>query len=492
MTNLTPYPGTDYPGVWDVEYKYQTLAGDMSYMVSNGGGIGSSSSTYAYATWLWSRGLSFLNRDGERIGLFATRSSGSTTYGITAPDYITKSGDTYGYYQIVNWSNKRNTTTIQAWGDDLTGWKSKYYVYYTVTGTGTGAYTYSYKDQITDTLDVRDSKYYRLLAANEGRGSAGSTTTSFELRGGSSSYPSLYNTIWYYFKVWKNFYLENYYIPLPKGTWLPDGRQLPYNTFYDIINNIWGDPISDDYIMDLYALGADHTQTNNKIDYFTAWNYNSEDINLIGKCIQANCPGYQYPDELSNQIATYANNEIMPLYKTTADTANHVQGTWYFNGYAWIPARLIQIQASNSFDITSTSGIVALKGDTRNTSTTYNTYLNPTATSTSTKQTFTTETITNVYAISNNRYWSGKVWIPTEYTSNSTVAETKTYVVSVDYLNVYQYPIANDAYKVSQLQSGDRITSNAALTKDEYWKQININGTNYWIDSYNTTQELVQ
>jgi len=41
----------------------------------------------------------------------------------------------------------------------------------------------------------------------------------------------------YYIKVWHDYFLAHYFIPLPKGYYLPDGRQVPYNTFYDIVTN---------------------------------------------------------------------------------------------------------------------------------------------------------------------------------------------------------------------------------------------------------------
>lgn len=491
--NFTYSPGNDYPGIWDIELKYQALAGSGQHLLNAGGGTGNTQATYAYIAWLWSNALTLFNSKGSRVSsLYYYSSNGghSDTY-LLGPDYKTKTSGVYDYYQIVNWSNKRNTTNVFAWGDDLTGYKSPYYIYYRAKNEYNNEQ--SYTDKITDTLDVRASKYYRLAKSTNGLGIAGRITDKFTLSGGNAEYSDLYKVIWYYFKVWKNFYLEHYYIPLPKGTWLPDGRQLPYDTFYDVINNKYGTPTDDTCQIDIYELKKDHTKINNKVDYFKSWTFNTEDVQLIGKCLKANCPGYQYPNELSNQIGTYVVDHIMPIYKTTSDSENRVQGTWYFNGYAWIPARWIEIQPSDSYSITPYLDTVALKGAERNTATTYNTSKEPDSTTLYSSITFTTETITKVYAISSaDKYWNGLVWIPRSYTSNKTNNEDKTYVVSTNYLNVYSYPIADDVYKVSRLQSGDKFTSNAALYRDDNWKRININGTNYWVDSYNTTQELVQ
>ena len=61
----------------------------------------------------------------------------------------------------------------------------------------------------------------------------------------------------YYLKVWKNFFLEHYYVPVARGAWLEDGRQVPYNTVYDIITNTII-PITDEsaaYNNKVYSIG---------------------------------------------------------------------------------------------------------------------------------------------------------------------------------------------------------------------------------------------
>lgn len=524
--DCAPKVGT---GLWDIEFKNQKLTGPSKELLYES--YNSMAGTYyrvGARNWTFSTSSiayqsdydSGLNSDGGmpswRYRSRRYTPAGSASYGQT---YFTLAGVTFtpteSFYTINNWSNKRNASLITSYGNDLTNWHSDTYIRYQ-TDTG-------YQNQkISRTLDMRDEKYYRWGAADTNQkyfegiltpdpdyeyynlnnnsypkftiGSGSQKISEVSAPGSQyNGYHALHDTIWYYIKVWKNYYLEHYYIPLPKGAWLADGRQIPYNTFYDVITNTICENLEEPaypivtapYI---YKLGAE--PVGDSVDYFEYWSYNYTDCTLTARTTE-DIIGYKDPDVLSIQLTNYPQGMVMPVRRYTADAENRVIGEWYFNGYAWVQSDKLELLASDEYIITDLKDSAAVKGDRRNTATKYNGYLTPKAQTGSEKTSFTAETVITLYGECGDFYWSGINWIPKTYTSKTTVAETDPYVVAIDYLNMYKYPIANDLYKVVRLQSGDRIQTESHLYKDEHWKYITVNGVKGWIDGYNTITPIL-
>lgn len=109
----------------------------------------------------------------------------------------------------------------------------------------------------------------------------------------------------------------------------------------------------------------------------------------------------------------------------------------------------------------------------------------------SSKNSFTTERVERVYYSANDFYWNGILWIPAAYTDNYKVLwnETKTYVVQTPNIYTYQYPIQTQAYRVTNMLAGDRLTVIGNLGKDSNWLLLE-NGN--WVFDNDTITELEQ
>lgn len=385
---------------------------------------------------------------------------------LTNSDYFISSNRPY--YNIYNVSNKRKDKqlTVSA-GNDLTNEViSNFYV--------------------QDTFRSYDEYKFNGLYLGGGVISNGyipssdmdTTQLSVNKNGG---------VVWYYLKVYKHFYLQNYFIGVPKGTWLPNGERMPENGFYDLITQkthvVVPNYRVDSYRMsgntspDAYVLGKPATGTPS--DYFEGWDFVSTDVNYIGKTNGANGI-YKYPDIYSQQIASLNSSVILPITKETSDAANRVIGTWYFVGCGWIQANQVSLLPNGSYDIQALSKIVTLKGDTSNKATTYYGYLGPdeSMSTTHTGHKFKTEQRIKIYFECNDFYFTQYGWIPAAYTDDNIVENTNVYIVAVDSIKVYSCPILSDTYKVKTELLGERLEAVANLVKDPLWIKL---GPDKWI-----------
>jgi len=436
---------------------------------------------------------------------------------------ITATGaDQYAYYTIGNLSNKRNTSVVYTYGNDISKWS--YGKYEVVTGAVDNQPNNLTHETITDTMNTKQEKYH-LWWHDRAETPASYTSTNLRIGAGGTMDTSshsqydgryhLFNCIWYYIKIWHNYYLEHYFIPLPKGTWLSDGRQMPYDGFFDIITNTIGEPdmrLTPGYDPEgkvptnpnaqtywsvqqqksvyptIYKLGD--AITGSTVDFFERWNYDYDDVNYVVKTTET-IPGYKHPDLMSETIVdSYYNGTIMPITKVTSDSANKVQGTWYFNGLAWVQADKCEILPITDYPMTALTKIVAIKGDS-DTSTTFTGYFDPFNEESWHKMAYNSETTTNVYFTCRDKfYWDGRRWVAIDTTSDYTEEINKTYIVAVDYLPVYKYPISNNVHQTTRLQSGDRVQAVARLVRNYNWVKIMIGSDERWINIDNTTTEL--
>lgn len=279
---------------------------------------------------------------------------------------------------------------------------------------------------------------------------------------GNKNYP------FFYLKVWQNYNLIHYYVPVARGTWLEDGRQIQNNTLYDIITNTILEGNEDIKVYHTGTLIQDETE----YSPFDAWTFETTECNQPIKASKATI-GYKYPDVLAKKLAEYEENTVMPAFKYTEDAKNHVSGKWYYNGYAWVQGSDVTMITDETYTISEKRDTVALKGDELETAVTYKAYYAPSTNSNSKITSFTTETLTDIKAVCSSWYWNGLYWIPVSYTSDYTTEDNTLYVVASDYIAVYSYPLEKDAYRINRIQSGDRITSVKLLTKNNDWKYIN-------------------
>lgn len=542
IQNFSLTPQLTDNGHWDIELKYQdidTMSFGNDPKIENGHAL-----------------IFFPKNNKEQVTLFGGQGN---SWAYASDSYTTKSGNTitnhpgWGYtvdnkripintfnYGIANFSNRRNTSAVWCQGNDLTGYQSEKYVY-DLNGNS---------DVITRALDTRQSKYYQFSKweATKKKYDAGeydddsnyhpvanknedwvhdiqTTTENLIFSGGSQ--PTYVTTgsggpysgstsctkgwtplttprILYYFKVWKDFNLVQYWIPVPKGMYLPNGQQVSHNTMYEILSNTLAEP----YIFSDEIAGS--TASNRKYETVSGdptiiklgqpitpedynwlldrWTgYTKEEINLIGKA-KTTTKVFDVPSEEGRLLTTYPANFVMPLYEQTADSEYGVQGSWYYNGFGWVKGSYITVLPSTTYSINRIKQEMGIKGDTRNTGVAYNAYLAPDANKSTSAIKFTSELSAIALAETDDFIYTGYAWVPKAYTELYTEPVSATYAVSVAQLKVYKYPIADDAFLVGARLRGERITPNKQLIKDNYWKYIENEG---WVDTFEATSEVV-
>ena len=538
--NIIPGKQNTPAGVWDVEWKY--------------GGSLQSLSSYAYTdptnyTQVWPG----LSEGGAIWGYFADTRTG-LSYDTAEMMCLGGAGNLPNAasrpFTITNISNKRNVTQVYAWGNDVNGYQSSFYGVYKTGGKGVSqeigsdmVLNKTVNMQLEGFDQLRKAKYlsdiyddYKdWVAANVGPTGevsdlnihydwadwdgnivhshprmwqmVGNTKTIEQKSHDLNLDYLLYNKIgnititgsddhpFYYLKVWKNFFLEHYYVPVARGAWLEDGRQVPYNTVYDIITNTII-PITNEsaaYNNKVYSIG-ELISADTVYSPFDNWSFEYDSCASI---VQATGPvqTYKYPDELSTQMTVHPTNMIIPVTRVTEDSAHHVSGRWYYDGTAWFKAADVTLLSNDAFTITEFAQAreIALKGDTPDTMSTYQVFLNPDTGATTASKTFTVDTIVSILAECGDYYWSRTFgWIPKAYTEDNYETIDIDYVVSMSKLKVYQYPLRNsttlDQYQIGQLSSGDRIHATKKLVKDENWQYIENTG---WIRVQDAVQELI-
>lgn len=306
---------------------------------------------------------------------------------------------------------------------------------------------------------------------------------------GSNDHP------FYYLKVWRNYFLEHYYVPVARGAWLEDGRQVPYNTVYDIITNtiITIDDTSAAANNKVYSIG---TAVNASTVYspFDSWDFDYDSCNLVARVITS-AQRYNYPDELAVKQTVHPQDMIVPITRVTEDSANNVIGKWYYDGAGWFKASDVTLLSNDAFTITTFAQpkLIATKGDTADTMSTYQVFLNPDTGATTNSKTFTVDQVFTMLGECGDYYWSKTSgWIPKAYTEDNYETIDIDYVVSTTTLKVYEYPLRNstclDQYQIDQFMAGDRIHATKKLVKDNNWQYIENTG---WIRVQDAVQELI-
>ena len=421
------------------------------------------------------------------------------------------------YYSIINFSNKRNASAVWAEGNDLTNYQSNYKIGST---------------QITENLNLENPEFYTFTYDQQN-----STKPEYEILSMGSQKVGAMRTyitsdywtttmhgssywfyqsvkevekpyVYYYIKVWEDYYLKHYFIPLPKGYYLPNGTQVPYNTFYDVITGELCETTkvpyhsshnpSEGYVTayspegypQIFRVGEPIVK-DNQFDYFGTWNnYSVDDVDYITQITTATT-SHKDPDALAIERNNLEVDLVVPVKGVTADAANKVIGEWYkVYDNSWFKSSDATILPSGTYTITPCDKYIALKDTsehegTRNQAITYFGYLNPGGDRATTS--VTTETAAHATAEHEDMYFIGNTWWPKSATEDNAEDIEVRYAVSADRLPVYSIPIAKDEYKVDMLLSGARITATKKLTYDNYWQYI---GTG-WVDTENNVSEVI-
>lgn len=325
---------------------------------------------------------------------------------------------------------------------------------------------------------------------------------------------------WNYCYSYYNFLMAHYWIPVPKGLrYRRNGQNLriPNNGFYDLITGEFKGPhtVADGPLpvrwsqfgaswVKLYPTidgRADIWLRNEKVDmykdsynYFNGWNFVSTDRDYIVKT-KGKTPSFKYPDNYATPVRSLASGLVIPVSKSTSDSANNVEGEWYFSGDQWFESNKGEIYAG-SFDKTKLTKlrqqIYLLNTPTK--TLTFYTHLDPSTLTTSTDESSYSygqapAVLTTYYSYTNDVgtfYFDGAYWVPQDYTDKNITEHNKNYAIAraTDY---YSGPIADDEYKVGTYHYGDRITVPYVATNNPDWGYTGIG----WIQLANNTSEVV-
>ena len=538
--NFTPIPSTceTAAGIWDIEWKKGSALRDAvsktpyTHMDSDGIGmlVGGGIQAAAYYEQIYI--------SGSRVNNYYTYEQG-TPKNLPALSANRK-------YVITNISNKRNATSIYSYGNDTTGFQSPYYVVRRSGGKGISAEIKENDVEIIKSLDLRNEEFDQLRRMkytaeiskeyHEWINSIDWSTIEDEMNyiwttwDGETEYsnpdhsytwgntrylvPAKHNLYspekmaasildeiyasgttsspFYYLKIWKNYYLEHYYVPVARGTWLEDGRQVPYNTVYDIITNTICEceDIEAAAYNQVFEVGEEVTEEN-LFSPFDSWNFDYTDCNYNIQTT-ATVKAYKYPDVLAVELTEYPTGSVIPVRRYTADAANKVIGEWYYNGYAWFQTTDTTILPTDTYVVEDATPVkmLALKGTTADTAKSYKAFLEPAEGTTTDAKTYTSESVVGMRYKSGDFYWNEiSGWIPVQATEENTEDIDINYVVSIASLNVFSHPINNLTYRINVLLSGDRIKATKKLVRDEKWQYIPNIG---WIEATDATvSELV-
>lgn len=507
IENFSMKPKSEKDGHWDVEYKYENGFSWLPQTVYTNESV-----NFGYNRIGYLRNHSISNQFTHDSG--TGLSSKTETY---VSDHKMEN-DNPEYYLIENFSNKRNASSVWAEGNDLTNYQSDYITNGTIiTETlnleNEDFYTFTYDQENSETpvydhLSFIDQKIgtMQLYIVDESWTSViQGSNYWFTQRAKEAETPNIY----YYIKVWKDYFLQHYFIPLPKGYYLPDGRQVPYNTMYDVITNTLCEvtqipyyasrTVNQGYTTTLSPVGypqifrvGSPVIKDNQFDYFNDWNnYSVTDVDYITKITTATI-SHKDPDVLAIDKNNLEVNLIIPVKGVTADAANKVKGEWYKSyDNSWFKSDTATILPSGTYTITPCDKYIAIKDTAeyeepeRNKVVTYYGYLNPAGDQATAR--VTTETAAHATAEHEDMYFIGNTWWPKSATEDNVEEIEVNYAVSADRLPVYSVPIAKDEYKVDMLLSGARITATKKLTYDNYWQYI---GTG-WVDIENNVSEVI-
>lgn len=423
---------------------------------------------------------------------------------------------------ITNWSEKRNETCAIRYKNSQTGFESVPAIY-SWSFTEPGSYssqTYTTWDESVNYNDTKYDWYYNIT----GKGRLGDGLKGYNqyydnetihgcipstlTLGCLTTYycdnylpnptrPDLSDkqvvvgentAFWDYVKVWKNNELTHWWVPLPKGYKLSNGTHISNNTLIDLIT---GSVSTDSVVNDIYLDNVDPS-TSLPIDYWEqiGWTYNTvpvQNVLLANAAIEIR----KHPTIYSDTIATIESGTYIPITMYTNDTANEVDGIWYFCGSGWIKSDNTSLVSSNwnsdDFAIEEWKNDFAVKAA-NNKVVQYNYQLKPIANSVDAitgKTKYSSEQIRTGYFVWKNNlaldiskyggtysFWDGTGWIEAYNTSVRVITTATTYVIVPETIPYYRFPIVSDVYKMDVRYKGDRIKPSRVLNIDNDWVYV--------------------
>ena len=421
--------------------------------------------------------ISFAKWSDEWIP-FKYYSGGTACTGVLVPE---KAGDGV----IFNFSNKRrNTTNIIGFYNDILGKKEQFYldgkdnnelipIYYNTNINENVEYPYGLKYFST----AADKKYATILL-EERKGTDRGIYDELENWEFSSG-------IHKYLKIYKNYILTHYMVPVPKGMhyiWNGEKLQIQKNGMFDLMTGQLVGDAFDNYegLYSFWGTGIyrknQDPNTEEPYYYFSGLTFDSTDCNYIVQIDKAGT-AYNYPDVLSLEESELTKGLIVPVSKVTSDTAHNIIGEWYYSSGRWFESKLSSMYAG---DFTTTrlkedyKTIVLINDDEK--SINFYTYLNPEGTTPGSASDYSygkdDVVLTSYYTYTNNTgdnfYFDGTFWIPESYTQFNKVDVNKTYAVTRD-TDYYSLPYVDKEYKAGTLLYGERITILYTIANNPDW-----------------------
>jgi hypothetical protein len=177
---------------------------------------------------------------------------------------------------------------------------------------------------------------------------------------------------------------------------------------------------------------------------------------------------------------TIRNGLYIPTLRRTQDTNNRVDGTWYDTGDGWVKTSLDEnetgsrISWSNSLIPVQHKQYFTIMRDytLEGYGQTHKYLAPPTAAVSNTQFTNGTDIITTYWdlTIDGTTYlFDGEYWYNEEETSLNISSDFDILALAADTLDYYEYPIADEQYRLGQYLAGDRIFVNGYSARDPNW-----------------------
>lgn len=257
----------------------------------------------------------------------------------------------------------------------------------------------------------------------------------------------------------------SFFIPLPKGFLrkLPDGSFVRHTKtcWYDIISRKYRSAQGDFYLEN-QSVGS------TPFDYFSTQTFNYTDYDQIVKT-KSQVQSYNFPNIYALQVYNMPQGLVVPITRVTSDTANHINGEWYYGSYYWFETTKTEFYAADGFNKSYLSPITNTTIELGLNTNPATHYLAPVGDATiTTTGVFKKIKLYNEYndGVNPVRYFTGKYWINKRDTSNDISDSGKNYAVVAESINCYELP--NNTV-VKKYYYGDRITVLYTTTKDTTW-----------------------
>ena len=314
----------------------------------------------------------------------------------------------------------------------------------------------------------------------------------------------IYEIISYY-----DFMMIHYYVPVPKGlSYRYNGETLrmPDNGLFDLLTGEFKQGFRASKDSSLVPSGYSGTLGNGKeliflrnqeineanaFDNFSDWYYETTNVSLVKKVITPTT-SHAHPDVLALDVRDLTEGLIVPISKQTSDQNHDVIGQWDKSCDQWIQSDVLETVTGSVYNyITPEEVTCCLVPGTINSFYVYNDPDKVKDLGEASNYSYGNQpvVIKAYYSTSSKigkMLFDGAHWIPRDYTNLSTNPLNKNYVITND-TNCYEYPIAQNEYRIGGYLYGERITVLYVCKNNTNWGYTGQG----WIELDGNTSEVV-